>query len=39
MENKTNFSNAMNFSPAELKESMAVFGNGYQIESWATPNG
>jgi hypothetical protein len=33
MENKTNFSNAMNFlTLPELKESMAVFGNGYQIE-------
>ena len=33
MENKTNFSNAMNFlTLPELHESIAVFGSGYQIE-------
>ncbi len=33
MENKTNFSNTMNFlTLPELKESIAVFGSGYQIE-------
>ena len=33
MENKTNFSNTMNFlTLPELKESIAILGNGYQIE-------